>query len=148
MKEIMNMEQVMNAVVENILIPLALAAIPIIGFYIRKIILDIVEFVKEKSAESLQATIVTNALNQIDAIVESAVSSNNALAEQYKKANADGKLTDEEKTELKESATKLAMDILPKTVTSKDVINLIGGNESLIKIIESSIEKALLKIKK
>jgi hypothetical protein len=138
---------VSSSLVTEIVLPVILAFIGIVGVFIRNMLKKLSDYAMTKITDQTQATIVTNVLSQIDNIAAKAVASNMELAERYKKASEDGKLTEDEINELRAIAKTKINCLLPKTITSEDVIALIGGPAVLDALIKESIDKAVIELK-
>lgn len=137
-------------IVNNIILPLAIAIITSIGVILQKYIQQALISIKSKndksSLESL-TNIVSATLSQLELIVSNAVCNNIKFAEEFKKANEDGKLTQEEQDHLKSLALQLIQDTLPSNIRSGKLNDLLGGNEAINKLISNMVETKLLDIK-
>lgn len=139
-----------NGLVTYILIPLVLAAIPVVLVKARGYIKDLIEsFITKHKNDSMAALaeIVTNALHQLEITVDAAVSANMVFAEKYKQVATDGKLSDAEIKELQDLAKQLVYDTIPPSIKSGNILEVLGGQAALDKLIAGMIEKALIDIK-
>jgi hypothetical protein len=145
------LEQLIPLVVNNILIPLILTIVPILLIkfqdYIKALIVSMTEKNQNDSISALNE-IVLQALAQLETIVKTAVSANMVFAERYKAAANDGKLTEDEIIELNELAKQLIYDTLPIGFQQGNLLEILGGQIALDKLISSMIEKVLLDMKK
>lgn len=143
-------EQIIQILVNYILIPVVLAIVPVILLkletYIKSLILSYTEKANNESEAAINEIIV-NALSQLETIVASAVSANMVFAEKFKEASIDGKLTEEEVNQLQTLAKTLIYDTLPVSFKTGNILEIIGGQEALDKLIGAMVEKALIEIK-
>ena len=86
-------------------------------------------------------------LDTLAPMVESAVASNMQLADTMRKRN--GKLTEEDASELNRSAQDLIMHTLPSSLTQDDgvLLEIIGGREQLEAAIKVMIERYVYEYK-
>ena len=86
-------------------------------------------------------------LDALAPAVEAAVASNMDIANTMKERN--GKLTEDDVMELNQSAMRLVMNTLPKSLTDSDgvLLEIIGGEEQLEAAIKVMIEKYVYEYK-
>jgi hypothetical protein len=144
------LQNLIQGAVTNILIPVVLGIIPVLlvkgKTYIKAIIESFISKHQSDSMSSLSG-VVSAAMNQLDILVSSAVASNMSFAEKYKELASDGKLTEEEQNELKGYAKKLVYDTLPPCIKDGSILEALGGQDALDKLISGMIERALVDIK-
>lgn len=143
-------EDIIQILVNYVLIPVILAIIPVVlvklETYIKTMIVAYTEKAENESNSAINQVIV-NALSQLETIVTSAVSANMVFADKFKEASVDGKLTEEEIIELQNLAKQLTYDTLPISFKTGNLVEIIGGQEALDKLIGAMVEKALIEIK-
>lgn len=144
----MTFETIMNYIINNFLVPIAFIFIGTLCIWAKNKISEVLTKLTENSDKEVKTVLMTNALTQLDDIISSVVSKNQILSDEYKKANADGKLTAEEKESLKNTAIQSINELIPTTITSDDILGMLGGQEVLDKLISDGIEKSLIQIKK
>lgn len=143
-------EDIIQILVNYVLIPVILAIIPVVlvklETYIKTMIVAYTEKAENESNSAINQVIV-NALSQLETIVTSAVSANMVFADKFKEASVDGKLTEEEIIELQNLAKQLTYDTLPISFKTGNLVEIIGGQEALDKLIGAMVERALIEIK-
>lgn len=96
-----------------------------------------------KEAISAVTNITSQAMLQLDTVVSSAVAYTMRLADAYK-ADDTPKLTDEEIKELNDQARELAYKMLPIEILAGSLTTILGGEEAIRTMIDSSIEKQII----
>lgn len=143
-------ETIIQILVNYVLIPVILAIIPVVLLklenYVKALIVSYTEKAENESNAAINEVIV-NALSQLETIVTAAVSANMTFADKFKEASVDGKLTKEEIIELQDLAKQLIYDTLPISFKTGNLVEIIGGQEALDKLIGAMVEKALIEIK-
>lgn len=143
-------EQIMQVLVNYVLIPVILAIIPVVLFKLESYIKELIVSYTQKAENESNAAIgeiIVNALSQLETIVTSAVSANMTFADKFKELSQDGKLTELEIIELQHLAKQLIYDTLPVSFKTGNLLEIIGGQEALDKLIGAMVEKALIEIK-
>jgi hypothetical protein len=143
-------ETIIQILVNYVLIPVILAIIPVVLLklenYVKALIVSYTEKAENESNAAINEVIV-NALSQLETIVTAAVSANMTFADKFKEASVDGKLTEKEIIELQDLAKQLIYDTLPVSFKTGNLVEIIGGQEALDKLIGAMVEKALIEIK-
>ncbi len=146
----MDSYQWVSAIFDNIGIPILAAfgaiIVGLINSFAKKITASIVA---KNDAESLEKVFATKSyvIQEIDKIVEAAVASNMQIAEDMKRAGQ--KLSEEQITQLQESAKELVLNSLPASLTeeSGSMIQVIGGQDKLYALISALLEKHVYEYK-
>lgn len=141
-------EDVMQYIINNLLIPIAFIFVGSICVWAKNKISEYLSKMNDNKDKELSSILVTNALMQLDQIISSVVAKNQILADEFKKANVDGKLTQDEISKLQTIAMNSIKSLLPLTITSDEIIKLLGGQDIIDKLIADGIEKALINLKK
>ena len=148
----MNIDEFMNFLVNNVLLPLLIAIGSAMLIVAKSYIKRIMKSIEAKNdLESLMKLneMKSTLINEIGIIVDAAVGSNMQLADKMKSENENCKLTNDQMKLLNESAKELIMKALPESLTNENgsLLNIIGGKDKLDAIIEGMLEKYVYEYK-
>lgn len=146
----MEFSEIWNTIMDSLIVPIIVAFatfIAIIGKSCANRITKSIITKNEIATMESQAALRERLIAIIDNVVKSAVASNMQMAESMKETSK--KLSEEQITQLNESAMNLIMSSLPPEFTDpeSEIYKLIGGESRLDAIIKSTMEKYVYEYK-
>ena len=146
----MDFSYVMNAITDNILIPIFVVIGSAVALYIKSYFNKLTKSqIAKNDAEALEKLIEVRSkiYQQVSDIVKTAVASNMQLAAELKAKGE--KLSDEDITILNEKAKNMISATLAPQINDENVgmLEIIGGQEVLNQIIDGLIEKYVFEYK-
>jgi len=139
----MDYSQILGTVITVIVIPTVL--------YIGKLLKTLIDAKITQISTTTTNETLQYYLSLIQDLADKAVTETQSLVDKCKEAAADGKLTEEEKNDIKEHAIRVLIAMLPtpKTTTGRNLLEVIGIDQNILdNLIDSSIEKAVADINK
>ena len=146
----MDMDSIMNAVMENLIVPILAVLGTTLVLIVENCLKKIADSIVNKNAMSdMEKETATRKklLDTIESCVAAAVGSNMQLADQMKESGES--LTDDQVKQLNENAKKIVYSSLPTSLTSEDgaLMKIIGGPDKLDSIIDAYMEKYVYEYK-
>lgn len=137
-------------IITNILKPLVLSGLGWLSVYLTKCAKRVIESIEAKNELENMSRVNemrSNLLKEIETSVKAAVGSNMQIANKMKERGK--KLTDDQISELQNSAKKLIMDSLPESLTTEGgtLLKIIGGKDKLDITIDNMLETAVYEYK-
>jgi len=140
----MTWAEIVSYLMENFVQPALVVLTPFIIAYIKKWLDQLLE---NKGLRE-QAEAISTTIDDIQSIVYAAVAKGMDMANKMKGLNIrPKKLTPEEGEQIKNEVTEMVWKMLPPSITSGKLLELIGGKKGLVALIDNMIEAQLLQVK-